>query len=251
MKHLGAAGQLQDVQGFFLVGLADNGRGRADLAHGEGHVGVAHVVVQGHDHGRPVHPQPTVGVRVVVVAHGHGVALVVEVGGRLGVRAHQQTGVAVLAGLLVEIKRRRVVADHDDVVARAHGQLARGQGSSLGLQPGGVEELDEGERQHDQQKDDAGQQHDDGKQPSQVAGEGDVAKAQGRHDGERPIKARDPGIFLAVALHDPVEHHGIQHHHGHKRQDEIDQKPQVTARGAVLQQIADLGGEKLHGASPR
>jgi hypothetical protein len=49
--------------------------------------------------------------------------------------------------------------------------------SGLGLQPRGVEKLDERERQHDQQKQHPGHQHHDGKQPAQIGVKGDVTEA--------------------------------------------------------------------------
>jgi hypothetical protein len=115
------------------------------------------------------------------------------------------------------------------------------------LQPGGVEQADEQERQHHQQQHDAGEQHDDAEQAADVAGEGDVAEAQRGHHHQRPVEAGDPRVLLALdAELDDVEEDGVERDDGAQRQDVLQQRAQVGAPLAIAEEVRQLAAGELH-----
>ncbi len=81
--------------------------------------------------------------------------------------------------------------------------------SGLRLHPGRKKELDENKRQKNQQKNNAGQKHQDGKSPADVAGERDVAETQSRHDHYGPVKTGDPGMLLPFQGHKVMKNNTI------------------------------------------
>ena len=65
-----------------------------------------------------------------------------------------------------------------------------------------------------------GEEHDDREEAADVAGERDVAEAERRHHDERPVDARQPGVFSPLGvLHDHVEQDGV-HEHERRQPDE-------------------------------
>ena len=94
---------------------------------------------------------------------------------------------------------------HDHVAVGAQRKFPGGPGRSLGPHPWSIEKLNKGEGQEHQQEDHPGAQHDDGEKPPEISMEGNIAKPQRAHDGERPIEPRDPTVVLTLPLHQVVE----------------------------------------------
>ena len=246
LEHMAAPGQAEDVHRVLQVGIGDNGHVRGDLAHRVDDAGVLHVVVQGHHQGRPVDLGAQVGGGVVQFADQHPEALVHQVERLLHLRDQDDVVVTVLAQPAHQGDGDRVPAGDEHVPGDLGRQGARHPRLVLGLEPGRVEELDEGERQHDQQEEDAADQHDDGEQPPQVAVEGDVAEPQGGHHRERPVDAGNRGEVAALVGHDHVEEKAEDRHQHRQEQGELGQGADVAARPPVLEQVEQLRGQKFH-----
>ena len=250
LEHVAAPGQAEDVHRVLQVGIGDDGHLRGDLAHRVDDAGVLHVIVQGHHQGRPVDVGALVGGGVVQFADQHPEPLVHQVERLLHLRDEDDVGVAVLAQPAHQGDGDRVPAGDEHMAGHLGRQGARHPRLVLGLEPGRVEELDEGERQHDQQEEDAAHQHDDGEQPPQVAVEGDVAEPQGGHHRERPVDTRDRGEVAALVGHDHVEEEAEDRHQHRQKQGELGQGADVAARPPVLEQVEQLRGQKFHCCPP-
>jgi hypothetical protein len=138
------------------------------------------------------------------------------------------------------------VVRQDDVLLGLGGELARRARGLLSLDPGGVEELDNGEREQDEQKDDPGDEHDHGEEAAQIALEGDVTEAERRHDRERPVEARQPAVLPAFPHHDVVEERAVDGHESHEHHEKAQQHPDVSLGASLVQEMEYLGGDVLH-----
>ena len=125
-------------------------------------------------------------------------------------------------------------------------QPARGSCGGLCLHPRRIKKLNEGERQQDQQEDHAGHHHNDRKNPPQIALKRDVAKPEGGHDREGPVKARHPTVLAALPVHDHVEDQAVNHHHDSQHQQKPGNQFKVAHRGLQPEKSGQLGNEKFH-----
>ena len=145
LKDMAAAGQLQDVDGVFALGRGHNGHLGVHVAGGEHDVGIAHVAVQGHQHGGLGQAQVAVDLAGVVFAHHRVIALIQQVQGGLAVTAEQHAMRAVIFQIVHQVEGNGTGADHNDVPFGIRGNGAGRMALFLGLQPRGVKKLDKGE----------------------------------------------------------------------------------------------------------
>jgi hypothetical protein len=68
---------------------------------------------------------------------------------------------------------------------------------------------------------------------------GDIAKAKGGHDGERPVKAGNPAEIPALIQHEDVEKKAVQADHCNKKNKKLGQDNEVSFCLLVLQEIDD------------
>jgi hypothetical protein len=80
----------------------------------------------------------------------------------------------------------------------------------------------------------------------EIALEGDIAEAQRRHHGEGPIEAGEPGVLLALPLHEDVEDDGIEPDHRQDQEQEAHEAPHIALPRAVLGDRGQLRREHLH-----
>ena len=246
---MAAAGQLQDVDGVFALGRGHNGHLGVHVAGGEHDVGIAHVAVQGHQHGGLGQAQVAVDLAGVVFAHHRVIALIQQVQGGLAVTAEQHAMRAVIFQIVHQVEGNGTGADHNDVPFGIRGNGAGRMALFLGLQPRGVKKLDKGEGQHDQEQQHAGHEHYDGENPSQIRSEGNVAEAQGGHDRQRPVHAGHPGEAAVLVLHDVVKQNAVEGDKAQQHGEKAQQKTYVAAHAVLLHKQGDLGRKKFHGDS--
>ena len=200
-----AAGHAQDVPGRQLGHTRHDGELGGRLAGREDDVAAAHVRIEHHELGRLVRLQAAVGFGIVVPAKHDPEALFDEGQRLLGVVADENWLDAHAAEVERQIERDGIGAGNEHVPSRLRRKRSRHALLLLPLQPGLVDVLDEGEWQEHHEVEHAEEQDQNGKSPAEIRCEGDVAEAEGRHDRERPVQARQPGVLLAFVEHDEVE----------------------------------------------
>src|SRR6476619_2581463 len=113
----------------------------------------------------------------------------------------ERVRIPIVSQFLHKRFRNWIHVGQDDMSARAFWQLSRRSQLLLSFHPWRVKKLDKRKWQQDEQKYHAGEKDDDRKQAAEVTREGDVAKAQGRHDCQSPIQARDPAVLTSFKDH--------------------------------------------------
>lgn len=68
---------------------------------------------------------------------------------------------------------------------------------------------------------------------------GDIAKAEGGHDGERPVKAGDPTELPALMLHEDVKKKAVKADDSYKKSKEFKQGNKISFCPFILQEIDD------------
>ncbi len=119
-------------------------------------------------HAGPLDAELLEALRIVPVAEDHRDALVLKIEGLFQLGGEHEVRVTVFIEQAGEAAGHGAVVRHDDVAFRAGRNLGRSLRPLLGLHVGGVEELDEGEGQKDQQEDDPGHENHDGKQAADI-----------------------------------------------------------------------------------
>jgi hypothetical protein len=74
---------------------------------------------------------------------------------------------------------------------------------------------------------------------------GDIAKTEGGHDGERPVKAGDPTELPALILHEDVEKKAVETDDCNKKSKEFEQGNKISFCPLILQEIDD-NWKRLH-----
>lgn len=242
LQHVVAARQFQNIYRGGKVSGGDDGHRLGDFAHGVGHVGVKHVVGGGGDQAGAVGYQAAVGFRAVQIAAHYAVAHVVQAQRFVQVAHQQDVFVLVFAQLFDQVIGDGVEGGEDDVALGAGRQAGGGAFFILQAHPGGVEELNEGEGEEDEQEKDAAEEDDAGKDAPQVGLEGDVAEAQGGHDGEGPVEAGNPAVELPFVFHDVVEEDAVGGDDAGEEEEEAQEVEDADAAGAVAQEVVELAG---------
>ena len=228
-QHVGAAAQLQHVDGVLGLGGGHDGNVRGHVPGRDGDVGVHRVTEVGQDQSRVRSPQIHVGLPAVHVAGDDRQALAVFAGGLGNVRLDQAVGNFVQAQPLHQTRGQRIVTADDHVARHVFRYLAWRAAPYLRFQPRPVEGADEGEGQQDEQQDDARHQDENAEYFADVAVEHDVAETQRAHDRQGPVEPRNPGVVLSFhADHDDVEDDRVDHDDGHEDAEKLEQDAQVA-----------------------
>ncbi len=246
LEGVGASGELQDVERVVLVGVGDRDDLVGDFADGEDDVGAGDIVVHDDDQSGALNSKAGVCLRVVQFAHNDPHAHLVQAQRLLKVGNQNDVRDVVLVEFLHQVGRHRIEMGQDDVVGHRLRNRTRGPRPVLLLQPGGVKKLDEGEREHDQQKHDPGQQNNDGIHPAEIAHECDVAEAQGRHDRQRPVKPRQPGVVLPLVGHQEMKQNAVDEEKKEENHQKAHQQPGVALLVGAVHQRRHLGKHELH-----
>ena len=246
LQHLRAARHLEDIQRIGRIGGGDDGNPLAQLPNGEGDIRVDFVAVGGDDQGRPIGAQPPVGFRIVHIAHRHPDARIVQFQSALEILHNDDIVDFVGRQLLNQGHGNRIVVRNDHMAPGLRRQLLRCPFPGLGLDPRGIEELDEGERKQCQQEDHPGQKHHDGKGPPQIRVKRDVPKAERRHHREGPVKAGDPRMVLPLQRHEKMKNHAENNHQEHQHQHKPQKLADVSLGALPLEKITHHGGAELH-----
>lgn len=121
----------------------------------------------------------------------------------------------------------------DYMIAGGIGEFSGGAGAGLGFEPGAEEKLDEGEGEHYEEEYDAGKDDENGKGAAEIAVEGDVAKTEGGHDDEDPVKPGDPTVLLTFVGHDNMKEYAVDEDESEEGGDESQQHAQIALCLAV------------------
>ncbi len=156
---MGAAGQLQDVQGIIQISVGNRDHPVADFPDGINDVGARDIIVQHHHHGGLLDVQPPVGFRIIQFSHHHPVPPVMQIQGLLKFQNQDHIWNTVLFQFFDERHRHRIKMGQNHMTCRGFWNGSGCPGFVLCLQPGGVKKLNKGERQHHQQKNDPAEQH--------------------------------------------------------------------------------------------
>jgi hypothetical protein len=245
-QHRRGSAQLEHVDRILVLSERRDWHCRVFLSHGQRDVRIRGVFEVRDDEPRVGCPHGVVGGNGVDVAHHDDDSIGVELGrGRRVGLDH-----AVLDGLVLEALDQAagqlVVAADDHVSAQVRGHFAGSAHPQLCLEPGRVEEADEGEGKDDQQQQDPGEQHRDAEEAPEVAVESDVSEAEGAHHRERPVETGEPGMLLALMQHHQVEQHRVEQNGAGEERQVLEQCSQVASRFLLLEEVRDLRREKLH-----
>ena len=177
-----------------------------------------------------------------MVTGSHFVALVEQIEARLGIIAQQHAPDAVACQIVRQIEGDGPAPDDQHMPPDPGRQAARHHVLFLAFQPRHVKMLDKGERHHDQEKDHARHQHDDGKDTPRVRGKRDIAETERGHDRQRPVDPGDPGMLLPFILHEPVENNAVGGDHDAQGDEKAPQHDYIVLCTTLMQKGHDLGG---------
>ena len=246
-QDVGAAAQLQDVDGVLGGGGGDDGRARRHVTGRDGDVGVHLVRQVGHDEPRVRRPDVHVGLPAVDVPGDDRQALALLAGGLREVGLDEAVGNVVKSQPLHQARRQRIVAADDHVAGQIVRHIAGGAAPYLCLQPRRVERAYQGEGQQDEEHDDARHQHENAEDPPDIAVEDDVAEPQRAHDRQGPVETRDPGVVLTFqADHDDVEDDGVDDDHSQQDAEKLEQHAQVAPGFRELHEGDEQADKDFH-----
>ena len=246
LQHVIAARQFENVHRSRDIGGGDDRHLLAHLPHCKGHICIDPIVGGGCHQRGLLYPHPSIGQGIVQIAPHHSEAQIVQAQGFRQLGDEQHVGVVVVGKLFDERAGDGVVLGNNDVAGEIIRQGSGGAGGFLGFHPGRVEELNKGKRQEHQQKNNAAEQDDGRKDPSQVRMEGNVAEAEGGHYSQRPIEAGDPTLLAAFIGHQVVEGDAIEGYDARENCQKTQEGNHIDTAGAIPPEVEHLGDEKFH-----
>jgi hypothetical protein len=102
------------------------------------------------------------------------------------------------------------------------------------------------ERKKDQEQQDSGEKNHEAKNPSEIAGEGDIAEAQGGHDRQGPVDPRHPGVGVAFIDRDPMKDDGVDGNDQEQKNQVLRQSANILTRRLFAEKVGNLTAKKLH-----
>ena len=206
-QHVRGAAEFQHVDRVFHFSQRDDGHRFGQLAHGEDNVRVDRVRCVGQDEASARRSGGSVGLDGVDLAQEDRRADILH--------AHREVGVGLdyIDRHVRQLKaadqpgRNRIVGANQDVIREAFRyRLERPDAAAAALlEPRGVHNSDEEEREDDEKQYHAGQQHEGAECAAQVTLERNITEAERAHHGERPIDSGEPRVVLTLPRHDHVE----------------------------------------------
>jgi hypothetical protein len=119
----------------------------------------------------------------------------------------------ILAEFFYQVDGNRILVGKDDMPFGARRQFPRRSGPGLGFQSRQIEELDESEGKHREEKHNTRHEDNNRERLAKICGERNITKTEGGHHRQRPIKAGDPTEFSVFKYHQEVKQDVVDANH--------------------------------------